>query len=209
MDIKFKKALVVSTMMHCAIILPAFSFVAVEQRPDPPKPITVDYIAVKQPEKVQLVRENTPISTPAVETPKVELKRNVEMKPAAALEPDAAQKAPTQKTEQQDLAEKQARAKTTKDYISYYQLIREKIRQRLKANYISRRREGDVSLVFELSSDGKLVSLAIENAGSTTDRTLRGIAASSVKEAAPFAPFPKALALPRMSFNLVISFKKE
>jgi len=99
--------------------------------------------------------------------------------------------------------------KNTKDYVNYYQLIREKIRSRLKDNYVSRNKQGDVYMVFILNSSGELQRLEIDKARSTTDKRLIDIAGGSVREASPFPKFPKGLSIPSMSFNLQISFKKE
>ncbi len=106
------------------------------------------------------------------------------------------------------LAEKQAEVKSTQDYINYFQLIRDMIRQRLKTNYRNLYKEGDVNLNFILYSTGSLASVKIDS-GSTPDSTLVDIATRSIKEVSPFPAFPKAINLPSMSFDLKVSFKKE
>ncbi|MFA4981573.1 MAG: hypothetical protein WC592_03785 [Candidatus Omnitrophota bacterium] len=204
MKTRLKNSMAISAVAHCIILLPLVNLVPVEHRVEQPKPIAVDYIIVKEP---AIFEAKSDTSTPAVS--KVELKKDVELKPSANTAPQIPKSPEPAKEAAQDLAKRQAQARSTKDYINYYQLIREKIRQRLKAHYTDYNRQGEVNLVFELSSDGKLVALAIENAGSTTDKVLRNIAATSVKQAAPFAPFPQKLNLPRMSFNLTVSFKKD
>jgi outer membrane biosynthesis protein TonB len=187
----FRYALIISTLIHSTFIMPFFNKIP-PHFPDKPKDsIMVEYVTAKEPDQ------------------RVEIKKAIDIKPVRAAEIETVDKKNTERNATDELAKRQVRVKSTKDYISYYELLREKIKRRLKLNYSSYYKQGEVSLVFELDSNGRLVSLAIENASSTTDKTLRSIAASSVKEASPFPAFPKALALPRMSFNLVISFKRD
>lgn len=95
-----------------------------------------------------------------------------------------------------------------KEYLTYYEALRKKIIQELKANYTRYYTEGDVNLLFILNADGSLVNLDVERENSTNDERLVEIATSSIRQASPFEPFPKGLDLPNMPFNLTISFKK-
>lgn len=196
MHITFKEAVIISIVIHSAVILPLSGKKIPPRTVRQKDSITVDYIKYKEAE------------TKTPETPKVEVSPKVEMK--AAVKPPA-EKSPAKsaKDAADALAAKQARIMSTKDYVNYYQLIREKIRQRLKARYRSYYNEGDVSLVFVLRSDGALVSAAADPERSVRDRALIDTAVQSLREAAPFAPFPKALTLPQMSFTLTVSFKKQ
>jgi len=168
--------------------------------------IVVDYVVSKEPEKIDAPRREMTVKT--VETPAIVVKQKLEMKPAVSPAPAAVKKTEAAKNAEH-LAKKQAKIRSTKDYVSYYQMIREKIRQRLKDNYKNYYKEGDVHITFDLNSNGSLTGLYIDRADSTNDQRLLDIAILSIKTAAPFSPFPKALDLPRMSFNLTISFKKE
>ena len=94
-----------------------------------------------------------------------------------------------------------------KDYATYYEAIREKIKEKLKKNYTYHYKEGDVSIFFVLNFDGSLAKIDIESANSTNDRDLVDIASRSVKQASPFPHFPKTLPLSKMAFNIKISFK--
>ena len=111
--------------------------------------------------------------------------------------------------QEREIARKQAKIRSTKDYINYYQLIREKIRQRLKSHYGRQHGEGEVRLEFLLRADGALLAAGADRAASTQDAALVEIALKSLKEASPLPPFPKAVDLPRMSFDLTVVFKKE
>ena len=91
-------------------------------------------------------------------------------------------------------------------YKSYYQTIRERIRNFAYVNYL-RYGEGEVYLSFILSSDGSLKDIKIFDAKSTNDAYLRDTALKSINDSSPFPSFPKSLAYPELSFNVIISFE--
>jgi len=93
-------------------------------------------------------------------------------------------------------------------YISYYQIVREKIRRAAYQNY-SRVEVGEVYLSFVISSDGSLREIRLVEEKSSPSHYLREIALKSIKEASPFPNFPKELDYPQLSFNVVISFEIE
>ncbi len=97
----------------------------------------------------------------------------------------------------------------SKAYADYYKMIRNKIRDRLVSRYYSGLKEGEINLVFTLTSNGKLESVNIKETGSAKDPGLRDMTMRSVKEATPFPPFPKSLAAARMSFDISVSFRKD
>lgn len=91
-------------------------------------------------------------------------------------------------------------------YISYYQLVREKIKRAAYQNY-SRVDTGNVYISFVISSDGYLKNLILNNEKSCLNNYLKEIAERSVKDASPFPNFPKDLDYPQLSFNVIISFE--
>ncbi len=93
-------------------------------------------------------------------------------------------------------------------YISYYQMVREKIRRAAYQNY-SRIDTGEVFLSFIISNDGYVRDTNLVEEKSSTNFYLREIALRSIKEASPFPNFPKELDYPQLSFNVVISFEVE
>ena len=95
------------------------------------------------------------------------------------------------------------------EYLSYYKAVREKIIQKLKGMYRYHYRNGDVHLVFTLNSDGRLDGFDIDYMKSVQDKTLLDIAATSLKRSSPFPKFPTGLSYPKVSFNVVISFKEK
>lgn len=93
-------------------------------------------------------------------------------------------------------------------YLSYYQIVREKIRRAAYQNYV-RTDTGEVYLSFVISSDGYIKEVRLHEDKSSTSLYLREIALRSIKDASPFPNFPKELDYPQLSFNVVISFEME
>jgi len=93
-------------------------------------------------------------------------------------------------------------------YVSYYQIVREKIRRAAYQNY-SQANTGEVYITFVISSDGYLKGSKLVPEKSTAAEYLRQIALKSVKDASPFPDFPKELDYKELSFNVVISFEIE
>ncbi len=93
-------------------------------------------------------------------------------------------------------------------YISYYQIVREKIKRAAYQNY-TLTEMGEVYLTFVISSQGVLNQAQIVLAKSVADNYLREIALKSVRDAAPFPVFPKELDYPQLTFNVVVSFEVE
>lgn len=93
-------------------------------------------------------------------------------------------------------------------YISYYQIVREKIRRSAYQNY-TRSETGEVYATFVISYDGDLKNARLVEERSSGSTYLKNIALSSVRSASPFPSFPKELDYPELSFNVVISFEIE
>ena len=93
-------------------------------------------------------------------------------------------------------------------YISYYQIVREKIKRAAYHNY-ARTDVGEVYLSFIISSDGSLKDVRLVQEKSSVNSYLQEIALRSIKDASPFPGFPKELDYPELSFNIVISFEIE
>ncbi len=93
-------------------------------------------------------------------------------------------------------------------YISYYQIVREKIRRAAYQNY-SRTEVGEAYVTFIISNDGVLKESRLVSEKSSSSPYLREIASKSIREATPFPIFPKELDYSQLSFNVVISFEIE
>jgi len=90
-------------------------------------------------------------------------------------------------------------------YMDYYHLIREKIRANAYRNY-NLDETGEVFLTFIILKNGQLLSLYL-NEYSIDNKELIAISLKSIKDAAPFPPFPKTLNYPKLQFNVSIHFK--
>jgi len=93
-------------------------------------------------------------------------------------------------------------------YISYYQIVREKIRRSAYQNY-NRNDTGEVYVTFIISNTGYLKDVRLVEEKSSAAPYLKDIALASVKNASPFPNFPKELDYSQLSFNVVISFQVE
>jgi len=93
-------------------------------------------------------------------------------------------------------------------YISYYQIVREKIKRAAYQNYIGRE-VGEVTVSFIISGEGHLRELRLIEEKSSASTYLKEVALRSIKEASPFPSFPPELAYPQLSFNLAITFEIE
>lgn len=195
----------------------------IQRLTDERRTMVVDYFVVTEPDravtlkKIDTVKKETKFKV--AEAPKPEKSVVDEKKPVMEVKPasntNVVKRETVTKPETKAIAairaieKKHARVKSTKGYINYFSLIRERIRARLKANYRNYHREGEAQLLFVLNADGALVAAEADKAVSTASDALINIALVSIREAAPFPRFPKSLSLPQMSFNLVVSFKKE
>jgi len=93
-------------------------------------------------------------------------------------------------------------------YISYYQLVREKIKRAAYQNYTGTE-QGETTISFVISNDGYLRDLRLIEEKSSASSYLREIAVKSVRDAADFPAFPEELDYPQLSFNLAITFEIE
>jgi outer membrane biosynthesis protein TonB len=93
-------------------------------------------------------------------------------------------------------------------YISYYQIVREKIKRAAYQNYACYE-TGEVYLSFIIANDGVLTDVRLVDEKSSSSPNLRGISLRSIKEASPFPIFPKELDYPHLSFNVIVSFEIE
>jgi TonB family protein len=93
-------------------------------------------------------------------------------------------------------------------YISYYQIVREKIRRSAYQNY-THNETGEVYVSFIISNDGYLKDVHLVEEKTTVNDYLKDIALRSIRDASPFPNFPKELDYPQLSFNIIISFEIE
>ncbi|MCX5698479.1 MAG: TonB C-terminal domain-containing protein [Candidatus Omnitrophica bacterium] len=93
-------------------------------------------------------------------------------------------------------------------YISYYQIVREKIRRSAYQNY-THNETGQVYASFIISNDGYIKDARLAEEKTKANEYLKNIALRSIRDASPFPDFPKELDYPQLSFNIIISFEIE
>jgi len=93
-------------------------------------------------------------------------------------------------------------------YLSYYQVVREKIRRCAYQNYATSD-TGEVYISFIVSSMGYLEETRLVDEKSPANAYLRDTALKSIKDASPFPKFPAELSYSQLSFNVIISFEIE
>ncbi|MCX5668869.1 MAG: energy transducer TonB [Candidatus Omnitrophica bacterium] len=93
-------------------------------------------------------------------------------------------------------------------YISYYQIVREKIRRSAYQNY-THNETGEVYISFIISNDGYIKDVRLAEEKTKANDYLKNIALKSIRDASPFPNFPKELDYPQLSFNIIISFEIE
>ncbi len=222
MGITLRGSFIVSAMIHAALFAPFYNQHVLRQEMEKKNSVVVDYVILK--EIAKAITTNKEIVFKKPETPQIDIKKEIAVKPEPSLqvkkddkksakpgnlkERTKSRKAEALKDASKETAKREARLKQSRDYVNYYQLIREKIRARLKDNYKHYSREGEVHLSFVLTQNGSLLSYAIDRSKSTNDEMLLHITATSLKAISPFPALPRSLSMSRMSFNIVISFKK-
>ena len=93
-------------------------------------------------------------------------------------------------------------------YISYYQIVREKIRRSAYQNY-THNETGEVYASFIITNDGYIKDVHLSEEKTSANDYLKNIALRSIRDASPFPNFPKELDYPQLSFNIIISFEIE
>lgn len=222
MTMTLRSALALSAIIHAGIFMPFYNQHLLRQEIEKRDTVVVDYVILK--EIAAAVAKNKEIALKSPETPRIEIQKEVAVKPQPAphakddskkntkferlREKAQSHKRDATKNSPAPAEKREAQLKKSKDYVNYYQLIREKIRARLKDSYQYYNREGEVYLSFVLTQNGSLLSYAIDRSKSTQDEKLLNITATSLKSISPFPALPRSLSMSKMSFNIVISFKK-
>jgi len=221
-NLQFTVALVMSVSIHCAALAPnpweRFENEAMIAR----EPIIVDYVVIQErlnamiPEEKQTAIEIKKVEIVEQEAPKKEPQVIPQVEPKPAAQPQIKEVAPPDKVSdalkkivEERLAAIEKKEKKSKQYIAYYGLIREKIRKQLEKNYKDLTDAGDVYVVFTLQSNGTLDHYAIDRTKSTKNKLLTDIAELSLMDASPFPKIPPELSQNKLTFNVIISFKKK
>ncbi|MFH1594205.1 MAG: TonB C-terminal domain-containing protein [Candidatus Omnitrophota bacterium] len=95
------------------------------------------------------------------------------------------------------------------DYISYYKLLRERIKKKVSSFYADSSIQGVAYVVFRLNRYGILTKVDVDELKSSEIEYLKETALKSVRAASPLPPFPDTINKEELIFSLAIIFKKE
>jgi len=213
-DKSFRFALLISIVIHGALFLNTSGLRFLSPKPQE-KNIEVNYLKIKpvdsQDTKQMVIRHN-PSATQIKKLPplfikkeeifKESIKKSLLVKPALP-KPDIIS---VKKIIQ--LKPIEIEKINNPVYISYYQMVREKIKRCAYQNYVHSD-TGQVYLTFVILSNGMLDDVRLNEEKSSANNYLKKIALKSIRDACPFLPFPKELDYPQLSFNVIISFEIE
>ncbi|KPK98436.1 MAG: hypothetical protein AMJ95_04160 [Omnitrophica WOR_2 bacterium SM23_72] len=224
-DRVFQIALIISLLIHGAIFFQnpnldlfprskeskklSVSYVKPPQKPKPetkPKVVPKKEPLLKLPERISLERKLPPLYAEKpdifkeIRTPTA---KQVSFTKPAFLKPDilAVKKKITLPSPELDKINNPV-------YLSYYQIVREKIKRAAYQSYTGKE-VGEVTVSFVILNNGQLQELRLIEEKSVFSPYLRDTALRSIKEACPFPAFPKELDYPQLSFNLAITFEVE
>ncbi len=91
---------------------------------------------------------------------------------------------------------------------NYLRAVRDDIDQYIHDNYSASMGTGEAEIYFVLNRDGSFHSVTIIKADFQGNDRLKGLCLDSIKNCAPFKPFPEDLDIPQAAFNISISFKE-
>lgn len=214
----FKLAFVVSLAAHTALFfqLPQMNFLSLQRRA--PKKTQVTYI--KEEARPQLTKSYNQ-KIPRQKSPRFSFNKNFAPPPFAEKQqifegtknipikkPESLKPRITAVKKKITLPSLSSEKITNPVYLSYYQIIRERIRRAAYQNY-TRVLNGEIHLSFIILNNGRLKDVKINQEKSCAYSFLNETAINSIYDASPFPKFPEELAYPQLSFNVIISFEIE
>ena len=222
MGLSLRGAFIISAIIHASVFASFYNQHILSQEFNKKNSVVVDYVILKQIAAAMTANKEVAVNKPEPLQAPLQKDVAVRSQPVPQIKADNRNNANFNKLKErtrlhirgamaglsEGSAKKGAQLRQSKDYVNYYQLIRDRIRSRLKDNYQYYNREGEVQLSFVLNQNGSLLSYAIDRSKSTQDEVLLHITATSIKAISPFPALPKSLTMPKMSFNIIISFKK-
>ncbi|MBN3038805.1 MAG: TonB family protein [Candidatus Omnitrophica bacterium] len=199
-------ALFISILLHALLFFP-LPYIRKAEIRKAPELLEVTYLITKQePAKKAALKAKTPAPVQYKEKKPAPAKLTKTLPP----KPKQAEAPKKPKSQYANIEIPPELPKEKEDlYVGYYQSIREKIRSYVEKNYTRFIDYGEVCLHFVLLPSGDLKQISIVNERSTNNPQLKEIVKRSLKEAAPFFPFPKGLSSEQLSFNVTVSFEIE
>jgi hypothetical protein len=95
-----------------------------------------------------------------------------------------------------------------KELGEYTKAVRTKIGNNMSKSLVALE-EGTVSLDFDISSDGKLIQVSVNNEKTKASPEMISVAITAVKQSSPFDPFPEDMAKKnsQLPFSIILSLK--
>ncbi len=208
-------SVIVSFSLHASVILGS-RFIPFVRFDETDKKIQVTYIKIEE-EKVSLKPKDilkTEVSKkpppPFIDPENIKIKNEISApKAIEPLKPDLSKPGFTLPVNKKVVLPAVELSKIDNpSYLTYYQIVREKIRRAAYQGY-TRRETGEVYVSFSVFRDGRLGDVALVEERSSSSYYLKDIALSSLRHASPFPVFPKDLDYPFLSFNVAISFETD
>lgn len=209
-------SIVLSLILHTGVILfPGFHFINQKLKKTEFKDVRVNYYIldqkIKNEPRASVIQEVK--KEPIPPTPKLEPKPKSKLKAKISPKETAEQKVDATKIKKEDVLKKEvvlpdlpSNFPNRPEYLNYYQVVREKIKDYAYKNYAGDS-TGEVFLIFTVLSNGSLSDLGLIEEKSVENKFLKSIALKSVRYASPFPPFPREIVHPRLKFNIIICFE--
>ena len=215
MEIGLRSAFIISAIIHAAIAAPLYNYNLLKDDFVKKDAVIVDYVILSQISNTSIASLSGKESVAVSDTPQQDIKKSPSENNAVTKHDKAYYKKktglknkPAQNTAQ-EAHKKDAQISSSKEYISYYESLKEKIKARLRNNYRFYSGEGDIYMSFALNAKGELLSYDIDRSRSSKDEVLLQVARTSLVAVAPFGLMPKSISAPQRSFSITISFKRQ
>lgn len=213
MELGLKSAFMISAVIHAGIAAPFYSQNLLKTDFEKKSAVIVDYLILKEMSNIVPGNVSDKESITVAQAPKVEARsapndNRVNVKHSKLDYRKRLEAARVKEKKSTGAEKKEAKLKSSKDYINYYGLLKDRIKARLQGNYKFYKGEGDVYLSFVLNEKGILLSYNIDRSRSSKDEVLLQITRASLVAVAPFPALPKSISAPETSFSITISFKK-
>lgn len=215
MQISLRGSIFMSAVMHAALLAPFYHQALFRADFAKHDSVVVDYVILKEMTGAALTnvthKEAAQVSA-NTGGGGIEIKSNEVQQAAfpAVKHGKAAymKRLEARKKRELEVLKKEVQTKANREYLNYYEVLKNRIKTRLQNNYRFYKGEGDVYLSFALDAGGKLLAYDVDRQKSSKDEVLIQMACASLKGVSPFPPLPKIIATDKTSFNIIISFKK-
>ncbi|NQT33099.1 MAG: energy transducer TonB [Candidatus Omnitrophica bacterium] len=201
----FRTAFAVSLLAHMALVAP-HSFLSFKKDVKPScEQVELNYIIIRSPDLA--LEEEVYVSGPPIKKKGKNEEVHSSQFTVYRKESELTAQHPAPSTQHEETSPEKSEKYSEEDkkqaLLSYYNIIREKIRAQLHFN-ASGYKLSDITLLFILSPDGNLKRL--ESAGSDADPQAKRRVLRAVRGAQPFPEFPAELGTSPIKFSLTVQF---